>query len=81
MQSLPRPQDENRFMARAHGSRAEMPRILRMRACIVGDRSPAPMTMSDTHSTALRDGQIRPLPDVSQRVDAIGRWDEACPVL
>ena len=47
----------------------------------VGDRSPAPMTMSDTHSTAPRDRQIRPLPDVSQRADAIGRWDEACPVL
>ena len=39
---------------------------------IVGDRSPAPVTMSDTHSTALRDRQIRPLPDDSQRADAIG---------
>ena len=46
--------------------------VLTFEIASVGDRSPAPMTMSDTHSTALRDRQIRPLPDVSQRADAIG---------
>ena len=73
-------------LSNSRGRRLYLSLIRQHQLCIshgggVGDRSPAPMTMSDTHSTALRDGQIQPLPDVSQRADAIGRWDEACPVL